>query len=163
MLFPQSILVATDFGALGQHAVDKALALAQRCASRIHLVHVRSDEVTAQVLQRLRTDPYESACAAEGRLALLAQRVRVAGLLGETRTMTGDPSVAILALADELDVDLIVMGTHGRTGLARAIIGSTAESVLRGASCPVLVVKQTQARAVMQNHDVASTGRGART
>jgi nucleotide-binding universal stress UspA family protein len=52
----------------------------------------------------------------------------------------------LLQFADEHDVDLIVMGSHGRTGLSRLILGSVAEGVMRKASCPVLVVKQPTSR-----------------
>ena len=55
----------------------------------------------------------------------------------------GDPATAILEVARENSADLIVIGTHGRKGLLRILMGSVAESVLRGATCPVLVVKKS--------------------
>jgi nucleotide-binding universal stress UspA family protein len=59
----------------------------------------------------------------------------------EYRLGTGDPATEILRLAGETKCDLIVMGTHGRTGLTRLVLGSVAEEVLRQAPCPVLAVK----------------------
>jgi universal stress protein A len=61
----------------------------------------------------------------------------------EHRLITGDPSTAIAKLAEEEHADLIVMGTHGRTGLTRLLMGSVAEAVVRRAPCPVLTYKQT--------------------
>jgi nucleotide-binding universal stress UspA family protein len=57
--------------------------------------------------------------------------------------MEGEPSATIVQVARETSADLIVMGTHGRTGLARVLMGSVAEDVLRTAPCPVMTVKAT--------------------
>jgi nucleotide-binding universal stress UspA family protein len=69
-------------------------------------------------------------------------KVRMEHLLVE-----GDPVTAILRAAEEVGCDLIVMGTHGRTGLGRLLLGSVAEQVVRRASCPVLTVRVPFARA----------------
>jgi nucleotide-binding universal stress UspA family protein len=66
----------------------------------------------------------------------------------EHRMLTGDPANAIVRLADEEHVDMIVMGTHGRTGLARLLMGSVAEAVVRRANCPVLTYKHHADKAV---------------
>jgi nucleotide-binding universal stress UspA family protein len=60
----------------------------------------------------------------------------------ERRLLAGDPAEAIIRLAQTEDVDMIVMGTHGRRGLTRLLMGSVAEAVVRAAPCPVLTVKQ---------------------
>jgi nucleotide-binding universal stress UspA family protein len=60
----------------------------------------------------------------------------------EHHLVTGDPAAAVARLADAEGVDLIVMGTHGRTGLTRLLMGSVAEAVVRRAKCPVLTFKQ---------------------
>jgi universal stress protein A len=60
------------------------------------------------------------------------------------RVVTGDPATEIVRLAHEEDVDFIVMGTHGRTGLTRILMGSVAEAVVRQANCPVLTCKETE-------------------
>jgi nucleotide-binding universal stress UspA family protein len=60
----------------------------------------------------------------------------------ERRLLMGDPATEIVALAEEENVDLIVMGTHGRTGIKRLLMGSVAEAVVRRASCPVFTYKQ---------------------
>jgi len=61
----------------------------------------------------------------------------------EHRLVTGDPSTAIAKLAEEENADMIVMGTHGRTGFTRLLMGSVAEAVVRRSPCPVLTYKQT--------------------
>jgi nucleotide-binding universal stress UspA family protein len=63
------------------------------------------------------------------------------------RLMTGDPAKAILRLAKDEDVDIIVMGSHGRSGLSRMLMGSVAEAVVRNAECPVLTYKQPAQKA----------------
>ncbi len=60
----------------------------------------------------------------------------------ERRLVTGEPATAIVRLAEDEEVDLIVMGTHGRTGLSRLLMGSVAEAIVRRATCPVLTFKQ---------------------
>jgi len=59
----------------------------------------------------------------------------------EHKLLVGDPASAIVEAAEEENVDLIVLGTHGRTGLTRLLMGSVAENVVRKAKCPVLTVK----------------------
>ena len=73
----------------------------------------------------------------------LRGRLRDAGLQGETVIVHGVPFQAIIDTATEKDVDLIIMGTHGRTGLTHVLMGSVAENVVRLAPCPVLVVRGT--------------------
>jgi nucleotide-binding universal stress UspA family protein len=59
----------------------------------------------------------------------------------ETRLLEGEPATGIVACAQQESVDIIVIGSHGRTGLSRVLMGSVAEQVVRKASCPVLTVK----------------------
>ncbi len=69
------------------------------------------------------------------------------GVAFEHRLLSGDPASEIIRLAEEEGVELIVLGTHGRTGLKRLLMGSVAEAVVRRATCPVLTIKQPQAAA----------------
>jgi nucleotide-binding universal stress UspA family protein len=68
-------------------------------------------------------------------------RLQDAGISAEYDAAPGSPEEVVLRLADDKEVDLIVMGTHGRTGLTHVLLGSVAERVVRAASCPVLTVK----------------------
>jgi len=77
--------------------------------------------------------------AVEG-LAAEEKRVRDAGIATDSATLVGRPDSEIVARAAETKADLIVMGTHGRSGLAHALLGSVAERVVQHAPCPVLIV-----------------------
>lgn len=76
-----------------------------------------------------------------------ATRLRAKGIATRTEVLEGNPTDAILQVAKKQGGDIIVMGSHGRTGLRRLFLGSVAESVLRSADIPVLVVRQSGAKA----------------
>ena len=91
--------------------------------------------LTASVIDSLISDN-------QGALDALAERKRIAGVeIGKVLLRTGDARDVINQTAKELDADLITMGTHGRRGVTRAILGSVAETVVRSAPCPVLTVR----------------------
>jgi len=124
----QHILVATDFSDTADAALDVAIQYARVFKARLHLMHVA---VAGEIaISRLLAD---ATARAEPDVA-----VSVAGA-------AGDPAEAILHYADRQPVDLIVVGTHGRTGVSRLILGSVSERVLRGANCPVLAVPAPRA------------------
>src|ERR1051325_2504886 len=82
--------------------------------------------------------------AAKAYLAGLVAEMKAKGIEAETRVRRGEPGEEILAAAREEDADLIAMTTHGRTGPARLLFGSVAEGVLRHASVPVFLMRQTE-------------------
>jgi universal stress protein A len=138
---PENILVPIDFSRHSEHALDYACALASKLGAKVHVVNALgatlpelSVALTEQMLTTMRRD---SAAALD---KLLAPR-RKDATFGEIRVVENDAREAILHVAAELRADLIVMGTHGRRGLARALLGSVAEHVLRQAPCPVLTVR----------------------
>jgi nucleotide-binding universal stress UspA family protein len=136
----RAILVAADFSACSEEAFVLASALARDYKARLMVLHVATPPplVTPGELEREleRADGYRAEL--EGRL-----RQIYSGRLDEVeyRVQDGDPAVEILAASREAPCDLIVMGTHGRTGLGRLLLGSVAEQVVRKAACPVLTVK----------------------
>lgn len=139
---PKNILVATDFSELGQLAVDTAFALADKLDSKVHLVHVFTLQDASET-PSLAFEAMQNAELSEKRkLSAIADRFCASGRVGEVKTRNGEPAPMILLTAEEVDADLIVLGTSGRHGLGRLILGSTAESVLRQARCPVWVAKQ---------------------
>jgi nucleotide-binding universal stress UspA family protein len=85
-------------------------------------------------------------CVEEVQEKLQQLKTHTHGARVETQVMEGDPVDMILRAAEETQSDVIVMGTHGRTGLGRLLLGSVAESVIRKAPCPVLSVKPVPAR-----------------
>jgi len=143
----QRLLVPHDFSETAEHAMGYAIELAQRFGGSITVVHaydtpsygypdafVATPEV-AQQIERI---------AIEG-LAQVAKRAREKGVQVETVLWRGAPWVEIAALADQIRADLVVMGTHGRRGVAQALLGSVAEKVVRTAPCPVLTVRSPRA------------------
>ena len=123
----REILFATDFSAQSEHAFLAALSLAQHFGARLHLLHV---------VHR----PQEEA-GARARLEAVGQE-QVAPAPFTVAVPTGVPATEIVLHATREKVDLIVMGTHGRTGLAHAVCGSVAESVMRHAPCQVLTIRE---------------------
>ena len=136
------ILVPTDFSVYAEEALQQALALARRDNAPILLVHVLPpcDVLWAEVLSPTghEMEQQRHAAAAQRLQALAAdQPVPI-----ETLVISGDPVVEICRLATAYRVELIVMSTHGSTGLASLFIGSVAERVVRQAPCSVLVVRR---------------------
>ncbi|MEY4511190.1 MAG: hypothetical protein RLZZ450_3312 [Pseudomonadota bacterium] len=144
MTLGKNIVIATDFSELGQRAVKIGFELAARLDGKVHLVHVftlqgapESGALTSEALR-------DAELLAAGKLRVVADAYRDSGRLGEVKTRHGDPAPMILLTAEELSADIIVLGTHGRRGLPRLLLGSTAESVLRLATCTVVIIKQPE-------------------
>ena len=117
------ILIATDFSDEAQSALDLAITYARHFGAQLHLFHALS----APELDVTR---------------LLADARSLAGpdVAVKVASTPGDPAREILRYATSHAIDLIVMGTHGRSGVSRVLLGSVADRVLRGAACAVLVV-----------------------
>ena len=143
------ILVATDFSDSADEALAYALTLADQVGATARLVHVFDDpgaiglysegyvpmpaEVRAEILAGIRRQLTARAATA-GRQDLPSE------------VLTGPPARTIVDAARQHQCDLIVMGTHGRHGMAHLLLGSVAERVVRTAACPVLVVPPTNVK-----------------
>ncbi|MGZ5435246.1 MAG: universal stress protein [Pyrinomonadaceae bacterium] len=147
--FPRlkKILLPTDFSGCANYALPYAAAIARATKAKIICVHVVEPVVPAVGYTGL-VDPMPIADiseqledSAERQLPKLAECEECTGLKVEEVIVHGDAAAEIVRVASEQEVDLIVISSHGRTGFGRIIFGSTAESVVRHASCPVLVVK----------------------
>jgi nucleotide-binding universal stress UspA family protein len=138
MLLVKIILQPTDFSESSENAFHLACSLARDYEARLILLHVVPPPLShGEVIARQQPDGYYEQLEKElNRLQQLHPRVCI-----ERRLEDGDPEATILRVAQEISCDLIVMGTHGRSGLGRLLVGSVAESVLRQAPCPVLTVK----------------------
>ncbi len=144
-MLPKNILVPTDLSEGAEYALDYACDLAAKLDATVHLIHVigvpalgvpeLGVAVTATVIDQL---------IAENQTALdaLADSHRGRAKIGEVVLKTGDARDIIDSTAASLGIDLIVMGTHGRRGIKRALLGSVAETVVRSAPCPVLTVRR---------------------
>jgi nucleotide-binding universal stress UspA family protein len=141
----QRFLVPTDFSEYANQALDYAIALASKLGARLSLLHVIQPLPMAGVDMGV-TLPYAYLEEAEAEitrsLEACLEHVTAAGLEGEMAVMHGVPFQEIVNTATQQHADLIIMGTHGRTGLAHIFLGSVAEKVVRLASCPVLIVRQ---------------------
>ena len=143
------ILVATDFAESAERALACAVQLARRHGAELILLHVYMDlpaypEVTAGQVEAI----YEEQRGwIESALERRARSARTEGLLARAVLRTGSPASTVAEMARREGADLIVVGSHGRAGLDRLILGSVAERVVRLASCPVLVVKSAEAAA----------------
>ena len=142
----QKILLPTDFSGCANYALPYAAEIARATKATIICLHVVEPVVPAVgytgLAEPMPIDISEQLeDSAERQLPRLAECEECVGLNVEEVIVHGDPAAEIVRVAAEKEVNLIVISSHGRTGLGRMIFGSTAEAVVRHASCPVLVVK----------------------
>jgi nucleotide-binding universal stress UspA family protein len=136
MLLIRTILHPTDFSTPAEAALQLACALARDHQARLVVLHVVVPPPIVYSEGIVPPEPQDPWREAEGNLERLV--VPAAGIRAERRLVQGDPVAQILRAAQDVSAELIVMGTHGRTGLLRLLMGSVAEVVVRRASCPVL-------------------------
>jgi nucleotide-binding universal stress UspA family protein len=144
-IFPTKILIATDDSKEATLAAQTAVDLADKTGSELHLVYVETwvgpgtpliADIPAPSLDELRQE-------AQRILDTQLQQIKAAGgTIAETHVKLGKPEEEIVALSEDMGVGLIVMGSRGRGGLRRALIGSVSDSVVRHAHCPVLIVRK---------------------
>jgi len=141
---PHTILVPVDFSECSEQALDYAVALAAKLDAKVHLLNVISIPFVTvpEVGSAISPSVIETAIH-DNQTALdkLVEARRTKAAFGDTVIHTGDARDEILRTAESLGADLIVMGTHGRRGVTRALLGSVAELVVRTAPCPVLTVR----------------------
>ena len=145
------VLVPVDFSERGQKALEDGAALAARFKAELHLLHVVEDTSPATSEIALASTVFQSYIheltrAGDKQLADLKIPGPAATGVVKRKVVVGAPISRITAYAMDAEIDLIVMGTHGRTGLAHALIGSVAERVVRTAPCPVLTVRHQEAK-----------------
>jgi nucleotide-binding universal stress UspA family protein len=141
----QKILLPTDFSNYSAAATKYACELATRFDAELHLLHtlethLGSTPVFAMGLA-LPANISESRVAAERSLAGVLDPKWSDGRTVIQAVVEGSPKVAIIQYARQQTIDLIVLATHGRTGLPHVLVGSVAEAVVRTAPCPVLTVR----------------------
>jgi glycine betaine transporter len=145
MKVPKNILVPVDFSEYAEHALDYAIALAAKLDAKVHLLNVigipalgvpeLGVALSAGMMDTIVKDN-------QAALDKLVSARRTKASIGEVMLRTGDARDLIVRACEEVGADLIVMGTHGRRGVSRALLGSVAESVLRTAPCPVLTIRK---------------------
>lgn len=146
------ILHPTDFSRASGPAFAKAVALAEQNRAELLLVHVLvpptpvfgDGYIPPKAYEALETDARRGA---DRRLSALLARARKAKVRAKILLLDGVPYDQIARIAQSRRADLIVMGTHGRTGLSKFFVGSVAERVIVRAPCPVLTVRAREGRA----------------
>jgi universal stress protein A len=141
----QRILLPTDFSDYSTAAAKYACELALRFNSELHILHALERHLSSTPTFGLGLDlptfVSESKAAAEKNLAGLIDSSWSVGRTVIRSVTEGSPKVEIVRYARDANIDLIVLSTHGRTGLSHVMLGSVAESVVRTAPCPVLTVR----------------------
>jgi nucleotide-binding universal stress UspA family protein len=144
------ILVPTDFSSGAEHAAHAAVELAAVVGGQVELVHLYNPpSLMLPDGSTFAATPAQLLEATEGAEAALAEAVRAlrarcdGRVTIEGQALMGSPAEEILRLAESGRYDVVVMGTHGRTGIRRLVLGSVAEKVLRRASIPVLTVRES--------------------
>ena len=143
-MLPKVILCPTDLSERAEPAIDYACELATKLGATLHFVHVLGVPMMGvPELGLAVTATTIDSMVVEQQTALdnLARSKAGMATIGQALLRTGDSKDVINQTAIELGADLIVIGTHGRTGLSRALLGSVAESIVRTAPCPVLTVR----------------------
>lgn len=149
MIDLRRILVPTDFSKFSQNALTYATAFAEKFSSEVLLLHVVQDLalfIPEAVLGTPAVTPPVEQFIASAKTALerTVAEMKLPGIAIRPEVAEGVPFEEIIRTAREKDVDLIVMGTHGHTGLAHMLMGSVAEKVVRKAPCPVLTVRHPE-------------------
>jgi nucleotide-binding universal stress UspA family protein len=143
----KKILVPTDFSAASRKAFRYALRFAEEFGSELILLHVLEPAISpaSSGLPAATAFSKDEMASAEKNLQASVNSARAAGVASaRSAVRTGVATHEIVEAAKDVDVDLIVIATHGFTGWKHFTIGSTAERVARAASCPVLVVREKE-------------------
>jgi nucleotide-binding universal stress UspA family protein len=140
-MMAQHILVPTDFSADADDALEYAIQLAHTLQARLTLLHVIEPLVVGSIDALPATFLQDLEAKITDIMASYHARVTAAGVQSDFTIVHGVPFHVIVETARTAHADLIIMGTHGRTGLRHVLLGSVAERVVRLAPCPVLVVR----------------------
>lgn len=131
----KNILLATDFSSFSETALSYAAGLARRFDSTLFMINV-----VPGVFDVLPADPSQPAAQAGENLRKLSTSKLLQGIRHQEFIGRGDIAVALNAFVQQNQIDLVVLGTHGRKGIGRLLLGSVAEEVFRNAPCPVLTI-----------------------
>lgn len=144
MIRIETILFATDFSESSESAAGYAMALAKLTGAQLHVLHVINelDDPQRVMIPNEAFRILEKELESQAVAALEAfRRDKAADLQTTTHVVIGTPFQKIVEMSEQLDANIIVMGTHGRTGVEHVIVGSTAERVVRHSAIPVLTVR----------------------
>ncbi len=148
MIKLKKVLVPTDFSDGARQALRYGMSFAKEYGAELWLLHV-VENLTVGYASDLFPVPMaevfqEISGYAKSELAKLSEEARGRGLSVQQEVVQGKPSAEIIRFASEHEIDVIVLGTHGKGMLDQALFGSTTERVVRRAPCPVLTVRQPE-------------------
>ena len=139
----EKILIATDGSEKNRPAVEKGLEIARACGAAVYAVYVIDETPLASAQTEVLTADVYRELKTEGEKAVEGVRQMAGGMRVEALVLSGRPAQVITDFAARNGVDLIVVGSQGKSGLERLLLGSVAERIIRMAGCMVLVVKAT--------------------
>lgn len=150
MINVNKILYPTDFSSFSNQAYFHAISLAEKHGASLTILYVHVPGVSSP-------SEADGSPPDKGYWEEMLEQIRPVdpGIRVRHVLLEGDPATEIVRFAQDAGMDLIVMGTHGRTGLERLLMGSVAEKVMRESPCSVLVVKLPRALTVPEKSDVA--------
>jgi len=156
----KKILFPTDFSEFNDAALEFASRLAAESGAILYVVHADDMEQIADVMANTGYPfPHEDETRRELHQKLQKVVPTVPGVKTQHCYLQGTATGEIVGFAEQQGIDLIVMASHGRTGLRRLLMGSTAENVMRQAPCPVLIVKQPATTAATNEEESAQASR----
>lgn len=142
-LFDKTVLLPYDFSDPSATAIDEALAMVDD-STRIHVLHVLVPLSAVSIEPGVIIDVGGDNSRREAARNTMEERLSDKSRDIEFSARLGDPGTEIVAYANDIQADMIIMPSHGRTGLNRLLLGSVAERVLRLADCPVLVLRHVK-------------------
>jgi len=147
------ILLPTDGSDAAIAAFEHALDLAERHGAELDILYVVDHERLGRMAPELGSEQIREALTAEGERAtsMVAEKAAAANIDTKNIIREGIPAETIVEYAEGEDADVIVMGTNGRSGLDRLLLGSVAETVIKQTEIPVFLVKQTESEALSGN------------
>lgn len=140
MITIKKIICPIDFSGLSRKALQYANEFARLSNGEVFLVGVVENDPTINYSHGLETERAET----QKKLETLVDEEQMAGVVADYAIYEGFPEESILDYAKRQEADIIIMGSHGRRGLKRMILGSVAEQIVRRSPCPVLVVKENE-------------------
>jgi nucleotide-binding universal stress UspA family protein len=156
----ERVLVPTDGSDTADRAVDHALAVAEAFDGELHALSVVDVSTVASSSDIVPSDRVIESLTERGERAVesVADRASERGIEHVTEVVQGFPGSGILGYVREEEMDIVVMGTHGRTGLGRALLGSTAERLIRRSDVPVCAVPAEGRKEAMEAEDAEEDG-----
>lgn len=137
----EKILIATDGSEKNKNAVDEAIKIGRACGSTLYAVYVIDTSIYEADPADASFEKVYQQLGKEGEEAVRRVRDLATDLAVETFVIGGRPAREITRFASENKVDLLIVGTQGRSGIERLFLGSVADKVIRTAGCPVLVIR----------------------